>query len=90
MLKKTNETGASGIGAMKGVSYLVLVSGSFGGLTSYIPIKPKYNLALTTVVLFEETVVLRYKTSCKNCRIEQPAFCFSLIMMLMLANSWKS
>ena len=64
-------------------------SGSSGYLTSYIP-SFKDNLTLTTVVLFGEPVGLLYKTSCKNCRIEQPSFYPSPIMTLMLVNCWKS
>jgi len=86
-IEKLTKKMASGIGAMKRVRHLV--PPAILHLTYQALIKPQFHYCSTSVVLFVEPVGLLYKTSCKNCRIEQRVFKPSLTMTLMLDNCWK-
>ena len=83
-IEKLTKKISSGIGAMKRVRHLVPPVTLH--LIYQALIQPHFDYCSTVW----EPVGLLYKTSCKNCRIKQPASQPSLIMMLMLNNCWKS
>ena len=59
---------ASGIGALKRIRHLVPQTTLRSNITRY------FNRTLTTAMSSGETVVSRYMTNYKNCKIEQPEF----------------